>query len=60
MKKIVARIAMSIEVTDEEFEALRGQGDITLEGELLNRFQTQGKFAGWDSYIPEAWLDEAN
>lgn len=70
MKTIWARIGMSVEITDEEFEKLKNTahdpnskaygydlyGDLDVTEWLLEKFQKSGKING-DSYIPQDEFD---
>lgn len=68
MKKITARITMSLEVTDEEYaEILRaasvgrvyGYDDVNVSDELLDKFEEKGSIdmEFGDSYIPGPWIE---
>ena len=61
MKKLVARITMSVTVTDEEYLRIVGDGnhDVTLSGDVLELFKANGKIDEdyGDSYIPEPWIE---
>ena len=71
MKKIWARIGMTLEVTDEEYEELRIQAlnkayqpddetiydDLGLSAALKKKFLEKGKANG-DSYIPAIVFEE--
>ena len=57
MKKIWARIGISLDISDDEWKELLerssdGKDEITLTEEEANRFVKNGKVDG-DSYIPE-------
>lgn len=60
MKKVWARIGMSVEVTDEEYKEIKknfGCED-ELSDEVVAMFISRGKPDG-DSYIPDSfWWDE--
>lgn len=62
MKKLTARITMSVMVTDEEYRRIVGDGnnDVTLSGDVLELFKANGKIDEdyGDSYIPEPWIEE--
>ena len=63
MKKIWARIGVSMYVTDSEYEKLKARrGDIELSPQQAKTFLELGKIEG-DSYIPETvfwWGDECD
>ena len=61
MKKLTARITMSVTVTDEEYLRIVGDGnhDVNVSGDLMELFKANGKVDEdyGDSYIPEPWID---
>ena len=62
MKTIWARIGMELEVTDEEYEAIKAKADhddyeMEEDDELTRRFVSDGKLSG-ESYIPDCCLWE--
>lgn len=62
MKKLWARIGMSVDITDDEYYVIKTLLDGGLEDEvreiLLNLFKNKGYFNG-DSYMPGNWCDAA-
>lgn len=61
MKKLTARITMSVEVPEEEYSKIitDDTDDIEVTGELLELFKTKGYIDEdyGDSYIPGSWIE---
>ena len=63
MKTITARITMTVNVTDEEYEKIlkkfEDRYDVDVNGDLLRTFKDKGFIDEvWgDSYIPGPWLE---
>lgn len=61
MKKITARITMSVEIPDKMYEGiLKSDGDYEVTGELMELFKANGYIDEdyGDSYIPGPWIAE--
>lgn len=60
MKTLWARITMELDVTDEEYKALKERadrhGDVDLTDEEAQRFIDKGRVSN-DSYIPDGYFD---
>lgn len=61
MQKITARITMSVNVSDEEWNEIFGDNDgddIDVTGDLLELFKRNGRIDEdyGDSYIPGSWI----
>ena len=57
MKTLWARIGVSLEVTDAEYEALKSDKDVELNTEWAERFFNDG-FLDGDGYIPSTVFEE--
>lgn len=59
MKTLWARITMELDVTDEEYKALKERadrhGDVDLTDEEAQRFIDKGRLSN-DSYIPDSYF----
>ena len=59
MKKITARITMSVEIPDKMYEKIKGSDDYDVTGELMELFKANGYIDEdyGDSYIPGPWIE---